>query len=50
MRRTDSPSPNKYNISSDFDLTKKNLSMGKFGVGREVMLDLFRKLSTMGYS
>jgi hypothetical protein len=33
----DSPSPNKYNVISDFDLSKKNLSMGKFSLGRDVI-------------
>jgi len=37
-RKNESPSPNKYNVASDFDLTKKNLSMGKFALGRDVIL------------
>jgi hypothetical protein len=36
-KRSDSPSPNKYNVISDFDLSKKNLSMGKFSLGRDVL-------------
>lgn len=36
VKRNDSPSPNKYNAISDFDLSKKNLSMGKFSLGRDV--------------
>jgi hypothetical protein len=35
-----SPSPNKYNVVSDFDLTRKNLSMGKMALGREVIFNL----------
>ena len=35
-RRSDSPSPNKYNVISDFDMSKKNASMGKFALGRDV--------------
>lgn len=35
-KKSESPSPNKYNAISDFDLTKKNVSMGKFALGRDV--------------
>lgn len=38
-----SPSPNKYNISSDFDLTKKNVTMGKFALGRDVIYIFYLK-------
>ncbi len=33
-RKSNSPSPNKYNVNSDFDVTKRNFSMGKFALGR----------------
>ena len=29
-----SPSPNNYQIKSDFNLSKRNVSMGKFALGR----------------
>lgn len=41
-----SPSPNKYNISSDFDLTKKNVTMGKFALGRDVTSILYQENQT----
>jgi hypothetical protein len=43
VKRNESPSPNKYNVVSDFDLSKKNLSMGKFALGRDVSFYLCRK-------
>jgi len=43
-----SPSPNKYNISSDFDLTKKNAAMGKFALGREVYFSYIKKIKYNG--
>lgn len=33
-RRVDSPSPNKYSLTSNFDMTKRNVSYGKFALGR----------------
>jgi hypothetical protein len=33
-RKIDSPSPNKYNLTSNFDMTKRNVSYGKFALGR----------------
>lgn len=50
-KKSESPSPNKYNAISDFDLTKKNVSMGKFALGRDVKMSFYvRKSRTMGFS
>ena len=34
VKKIDSPSPNKYNLTSNFDMTKRNVSYGKFALGR----------------
>lgn len=37
FKKEQSPSPSNYSMISDFDVTKKNLSMGKMALGREVI-------------
>lgn len=46
FKKSPSPSPSKYNISSDFDLTRKNLSMGKFALGRDVLFIVIEENQT----
>lgn len=49
-KKSPSPSPNKYYLTSDFDVTKKNLSMGKFALGRDVFnCNICRKSNKMEF-